>query len=145
MDVLAVLSDDDRQLAFIVELAGVVGLEHRGAVAGLGVGEAHEQGRRGVQLVELLALVGVVHADAEDFGRRNDDRQEGDVGDGDIRGVGLEGGGLVQRLPGQQGFQVGVAVTETAAQIDQTRRCVDPVTVFALMAITCKFHDYTWC
>ncbi|MCO7263805.1 hypothetical protein, partial [Dickeya zeae] len=30
-------------------------------------------------------------------------------------------------------------------QIDQTRRCVDPVTVFALMAITCKFHDYTWC
>ncbi len=114
-------------------------------MAGLGVGEAHEQGRRGVQLVELLALVGVVHADAEDFGRRDDDRQEGDVGDGDIRGVGLEGSGLVQRLTGQQGFQVGVAVTETAAQIDQTRWCVDPVTVFALMAITCKFHDYTWC
>ncbi len=112
-------------------------------MAGLGVGEAHEQGRGRVQLVELLALVGVVHADAEDFGGRDNHRQKGDVGDGDIRGLSLEGGGLMERLTGQQGFEVGVAPAQTTAQINQPGGGVNTVTVVAVMAIACKFHNNT--
>ncbi len=85
-DVAAFLADDERKLAFIVEIVAHLRLHHRLEVADLTAGEAGEQRRLlGDGAAGLGDMVAVVEADADDLAGIGDDGCKGDLVERDDR------------------------------------------------------------
>ena len=86
--------------------------QHRRIVRRLRIRETNKQRRRRIVLVELFALFGIVHADAEDFFRLLNHRQEGDGAHRHIDRIVEIAAGFRQPVALQQRLEVTVAIAE---------------------------------
>ncbi len=87
--------------------------QHRRVVRRLQYRETDKQRRRRIVLVELFAFFGIVHvADAEDFFRLLNHRQEGDGAHRHQTRIVEMAAGFRQPVALQQGLEVTVAIAE---------------------------------
>ena len=119
-DVTPAFADDQRQLAFIIEIVRYTGADHGAVVADQRVGEADEHARLLRQFAADLRRMGaVIDAGAEDFFRARDHRSEFHVGELAVGlGVFRSLAHGVHRAGGERGAQI--CVPDAVIQGDDT-------------------------
>ena len=130
-------TDNNGQLAFIIELAGENRFYHRPRMPGLRIRKTDKQRGGIIGLGKLFSFFSVIHANAENFSGRFYNGQKGHVFRPNIHRAIEILSGDINRIPLKEIFQGCILMANFITQVDKARLSINSVAFTALMNITC--------